>query len=283
MNNNCYSIAGVTLEIRSENDIRQSGMLYKFLCEKTEPDLTVRLISGKPLPEADGQLLFDDERRSVFEKDGETKSYCRYFNAAEKRYLPYSCLVGNGKDYTLHLDYNGGEVWDTMMLDALDFPNLLLSFGAAVMHCSFIIKDGKAILFTADKQVGKSTQAALWEKYANAKIINGDRAVIKWENGSLYAYGIPFCGSSDICENEKAPVAAIVELSQGKSNELSALSPAAAFRCILGKLTYHTKDISKARLAADIAAFAAEKNVYHLSCLPDEGAVKLLEEELWKR
>ena len=283
MKSNWYSIAGVTLEIQSESEIRQSGMLYKFLCEKTEPDLSVRLIGGKPLPETDGRLLFSDERRSVFEKDGETKSYCRYFNAAENRYVPYSCLVGNRKEYSLYLDYNGGEVWDTMMLDALDLPNILLSFGAAVMHCSFVVKDGKAILFTADKQVGKSTQASLWEKYANAKIINGDRAAIKRENGSLYAYRVPFCGSSDICENEKVPVAAIVELSQGRSNELSVLSPSAAFRCILGKLTYNVQDKDKAQRAADMAEFASERNVFHLSCLPDEGAVKRLEEELWKR
>ncbi len=198
MKSNWYSIAGVTLEIRSESEIQQNGRLYQFACDACEPDIFVRLISGKPLPETDGQLLFTDGRRTVFEKDGERRSYCRYFDALEKRYVPYACLIGTEKEYTLYLNYNGGEVWDTMMLDALDFPDILLSFGAAVMHGSFIIKNGKAVLFTADKQVGKSTQAALWEKYAGAKIINGDRAAIRQENGKLYAYGIPYCGSSDI-------------------------------------------------------------------------------------
>ncbi|MGN0468963.1 MAG: hypothetical protein ACI4GY_09590, partial [Acutalibacteraceae bacterium] len=124
--------------------------------------------------------------------------------------------------------------------------------------------------------------ANLWKKYAGAKIINGDRAAIRIKNGVLYACGVPFCGSSDISENEEAPVSAIVELSQGQKNVLSVLPQASAFRCILGKLSYQIKDRDKAEKAADIAAFASKTKVYHLSCLPDEGAVRLLEEELWK-
>lgn len=283
MVSNYYSIADVVLKTESKMPIQSNGMLKNFAVEKTNPDVTVRILTDKPLPESGNRLLFHEERRAMYERNGARLHYCCYFDAMKKTYVPYSCLVEKDGNHELYICYENGKIWDTMVLDALDFPNILLSFGAAVMHCSFVIKDAKAILFTADKQVGKSTQATLWQQYADARIINGDRAAIKMKNGVLYAFGVPFCGSSDISENGQAPVAAIVELSQGKENELSALSPAAAFRCILGKLSYHIRDREIAEKAADIAAAASKADVYHLSCLPDEGAVRLLEEEIWKR
>lgn len=283
MNSSYYVIADVVLKITSDTPIQNNGALKKFSVEKTIPDVSVHIITDHALPESGNHLLFREERRAVYEKNGERLHYCCYFDAIKKRYVPYSCLVGKNGSYALYIRYENGKIWDTMVLDALDFPDILLSFGAAIIHSSFIIKDGKAILFTADKQVGKSTQASLWQQYAGAKIMNGDRAAIKRKDGALYAFGVPFCGSSDICENGQAPVAAIVELSQGKENRLYPLSPPQAFRCILGKLSYHVRDREKAQKAADIAAAASESNVYHLSCLPDEGAVRLLEEEIWKR
>lgn len=282
MIHNYYSIADITLKLESETVLQNNGMLKKFAVRETAPDVTVRICRVNALPESGNNLLYKDERRAVYEKDGRHLCYCCYFDAMTKSYVPYSCLIKKEEEYELYIRFESSELWDTMVLDALGFPDIMLSFGAAVMHCSFVIRNGKAILFTADKQVGKSTQASLWEKYAGAKIINGDRAAIRMKNNALYAFGVPFCGSSDISVNEQAPVAAIVELSKGKVNTLSALSPAAAFKCILGKLSYNINEKETAVRAADIAVLASKVPVYHLSCLPDEGAVRLLEEEIWK-
>lgn len=283
MTSSYYSIADIILKIECERTIEKNGMLSQFAVSETTPDVTVSVHSVNSLPIQAGKLVYKSERRAVYETDGQRQSYCYYFDSKKKTYVPYACLAQKDGEYELSVCFPGGKLWDTMVLDALGFPDIMLSFGAAVMHCSFVIKDGKAVLFTADKQVGKSTQASLWKKHAGAKIINGDRAALRMKNGRLYAFGVPFCGSSDISENEQAPVAAIVELSQGKENALSVLSPAVAFKCILGKLSYNTNDSKDANKAADIAVLASKESVYHLSCLPDEGAVRLLEEEIWKR
>ncbi|MDD6275824.1 MAG: hypothetical protein PUB20_03245 [Clostridia bacterium] len=275
-----YSIADVILRLDSDGLIKANGMLRKFAVSRTSADVTVRVFNTGSLPEKGEKLVYGDGRRSFYDNNGTYQMFCSYFDSALNDYVPYSCLIGSGAEYELYIKYKNGEIWDTMLLDALDFPNILLDFGAVIMHCSFIIKDGKAILFTADKQVGKSTQAALWEKYSGAEIINGDRAAVKLKGGELYAYGVPYCGSSDISENKSARIAAVVELSQSKNNAIYKLDEAAAFRCVLGKFSYNLNDMDKAVKAADMAALISRSKVYHLSCLPDESAVRLLEEEL---
>ena len=171
-----------------------------------------------------------------------------------------------------------------MIFEALDLPDLLLKSRKVILHCSFVIVNKKALLFSADKQVGKSTQAALWEKFGAGKTVNGDRAVVGEKNGKLTAWGIPFCGTSGISENSGAPVEAIVLLSQGAENTLRLLSPGEAFKDLIGKITYHQWDMKAAAAAADAVCLIAEKaKVYSFSCRPDESAVRVLEKELWRK
>ncbi|MGN0467342.1 MAG: hypothetical protein ACI4GY_01285, partial [Acutalibacteraceae bacterium] len=146
-----YNIAGVTLKIESEKPIQKSGMLFKFSCTKTKSDIDVRIILTKELPKQSGKCVFKSSRQCVFENDSIRYTYCSYFDASKKEYVYYSCLAEEKNCFRLYICFEDDKIWDTMVLDALDFPNILLSFDAAVMHCSFVIKNGKAILFTADK------------------------------------------------------------------------------------------------------------------------------------
>ncbi len=79
-----------------------------------------------------------------------------------------------------------------------------------VLHGSLVDFNGKGIIFTGPSGAGKTTQAQLWEKYAGAEIINGDMIFLhKENNGSFYAYGSPWHGSSDYCVNKKVRVEGI--------------------------------------------------------------------------
>lgn len=175
---------------------------------------------------------------------------------------------------------NSSGLWESMVFDALDLPGELLSRGTAVMHCSFIIYNGEAILFSADSGVGKSTQAELWRVCRGARVINGDRAALRVKNGVLFACGLPYCGTSKISEAAEAPVGAIILLSQGRKNELRRADTANAFRELIGKLSYNTSLSESAEKAADLALAAAQQRVYYYSCRADESAVARLEEEI---
>jgi hypothetical protein len=166
------------------------------------------------------------------------------------------------------------------MWSSVSLAQLLLSANAFFIHSSFISVNGKAVLFSAPCGVGKSTQAALWEKYRGAEIINGDKAGILVEDG-VYACGVPFCGTSGICKNKTFPLGAIVLLSQAETNSVRRLSGVEALQGIMSNI-YLDFIVPHERLKCTdiIIELLSGVPVFSFGCTPDENAVKALEEAL---
>lgn len=141
------------------------------------------------------------------------------------------------------------------------------------------------ILFMAPSGMGKSTQAALWERYGGGEIVNGDRALLSFdESGRLLAHGYPACGSSDICLDRTRPVRLIVTLEQGAENAVTRLSVAAATRAVFAATLQYRWDAWETERALELAArVAASVPVLHLSCRLDQGAVEVVREYLGER
>lgn len=159
----------------------------------------------------------------------------------------------------------------------------LLQREASVLHASFVEHQGRAILFTAPSQTGKSTQADLWQKYAGAEIINGDRVLVKQRDGIWYAFGYPCCGSSHICVNKAFPIQAVVVLEQGSDNRVSELSAAEKLRALVAATEVYIWDEAELNHAFRIAeAFIDRVPVCRLSCRPDADAVYTLQKYLQK-
>ncbi len=166
------------------------------------------------------------------------------------------------------------------MWSSLSLAQLLLSANAFFIHSSFISVNGKAVLFSAPCGVGKSTQAALWEKYRGAEVINGDKAGILVEGG-VYACGVPFCGTSGICKNKTFPLGAIVLLSQAESNSVRRLSGTEALQGIMSNIYLDfIAPYERLRCTDLIIELLSAVPVFSLGCTPDEDAVKALEEAL---
>lgn len=274
-----YKIGDCVIALESDGKIGDSRLYSKFLSNE-KADITVKIVRGA-LPPAEGRLLFCNNLRKVYSSGSLRYTYCSYFNSSADCYTEFACRLSGGEQETLFVNY-AGELWDKMIFEALDLPDLLLKGRKVILHCSFVYVNKKALLFSADKQVGKSTQAALWKKFGAGKTVNGDRAVIGEKGGRLTAWGIPFCGTSGISENVEAPVEAIVLLSQGVKNALRLLPPGEAFKGLIGKISYHQWDMQAAAAATDAVCLIADKaKVYGFSCLPDESAVRVLEKELW--
>ena len=68
-----------------------------------------------------------------------------------------------------------------------------------ILHASYILYRGEAILFSAPSGTGKSTQAAFWKEHRGAEIINGDRVLVIKRDGVFYACGVYVSGTSGIC------------------------------------------------------------------------------------
>lgn len=170
-----------------------------------------------------------------------------------------------------------------LALRILDIPYQMPKYGGVFLHASYIEVNGQAILFTAPKQTGKSTQAALWEKHRGAKVINGDRALLRKLDGVWCACGSPYCGTSGICLDRTLPLRAVVVLGQAKENRVQRASVREAMAAFLDGCSFRTWDRTQVeQVITLIEQMITQVPVIRLDCVPDESAVCALEEFLWK-
>lgn len=147
-----------------------------------------------------------------------------------------------------------------------------------LMHASAVEYEGQGIVFTAASGVGKTTQAELWAKYKNAKILNGDKVFLKQEEDGIYAWGSPWKGSSPYACNEQAKLRAIVVLEQAEENSIQKLNVLESMQYFVPHIFYPCWD---ERCEQSVLTFLdkllGETEVYLMKCRPDETAVELLE------
>lgn len=175
-----------------------------------------------------------------------------------------------------------GKISAKNALEESGIFRMLAEHGGVVLHSSYIITQrGEALLFSAPSGTGKSTQAELWRSYAGAKVINGDRALVKAENG-VTANGILFSGTSGISENVTAPLRTIVLLRQSEKNEIRSVSGKEAFMRLLPQCSYYPDEEENLRIVTGILAeIISAVPVYDFGCVPDESAVSALSEVLY--
>lgn len=271
-----YSFGDCKIEIRSESEIVKDGNYSKFLADFETPDYVFNVVKVKDLPEKLGKCVYKNEKISMYIGDVSRK-YKSGFDLKAKGYIDFSCLENNEE---LYISYPG-DITEFAVFEGIDLVSLLLQKNIGVLHCSYIEFEGEAILFAGDKQVGKSTQAALWEKYKGVNVLNGDRAGVFEDNGKIYACGVPYCGTSGICHNKKLPVKAIVALSKGSENVVSKPSPFESVMFIAGRFSHNYWDESTAEMTFAIAEnICKNTTVLSYSCLKDETAVNFLEDVL---
>ena len=276
MKSKFYSIAGIRLRADSEREIADSRLYEAFCAPEGGCDVRVAVREG-PLPERAGRLVSHKDGRSFYVDGDRAVMFSSYPDWGGEK--PYACREGTDDRIVLTVDYPDG-LWDAMLFHALNLPELFAQRGFFMLHCSFVICRGEAVLFCAGKGVGKSTQAALWKKYRRAEIVNGDRALLGLSEDGLTAFGTPYCGSSEIALNRSAPVKAVVLIEQGPRNEICRCEGASAFIRILSQLSF--EDYQKEKAVDFATGVCAGVPVYAMKCLPEESAVSLLEERLWK-
>lgn len=196
---------------------------------------------------------------------------------------PFACVRhAQGRLYGEYLQDKASELrFSSNLCDLLSIETLLLLHDGFLLHASFIDIGGAALLFSAPSGTGKSTQAALWQRYMGARIINGDRAALRYINGAWHACGLPYAGSSQICHDADLPCRAIVILRQAKENRLMRLSAREAVPALYPELSVHEWEKAQVEAAASLLLnLLRDIPVYRLDCLPDEGAVRLLAKEL---
>ena len=119
----------------------------------------------------------------------------------------------------------------------------LPTYDAFVMHGSVIAVDGEAYIFTAKSGVGKTTHTRLWlKKFGDrAHVLNGDKPIIRFIDGTPYACGTPWRGKENYGVNEKLRLAGIVFFGRGVENKTYSVEKEDAFFTLSGQI-YRSRD-----------------------------------------
>ena len=214
-------------------------------------------------------------------------------NGFEKRYLyikgdriPYAVSVEKDSSHSViyvseKYLYHFKDT-DSMFISLLSLERRLQEKNEFILHSSFIMYNNEAVLFTAPSGTGKSTQAELWKRYRNARVINGDRTVLSIKGNTLYASGSPHCGSSGITENASFPVKAVVMLSQAKYNSVCRASFTDNALSLFKEITvnYHNDSFFNKAMNMTENIFSLT-DVYLLKCNISEDAVTCLYDALY--
>lgn len=274
----CYVFGGVTFALESDVPFDPVGMCSPFACGNVAADHTVGVTYSAVLPCVPAGAM----KSGIITRwyDGGARHTLRLYDASVRLRFSYAVNRGQRTDVVFAESYRG-TVTSRAIFEAAGLFELLADAGMPVLHSSYIISDGYAILFSGPSGIGKSTQAALWEKYRGAVTVNGDRTLIDPAAGT--ANGIFYAGTSGICKNITAPLRAVVILRRGGHTELRRAEPREAFKAILCQSAYYSWDpVSVDRMTELAARVVNGTEIFCMDCPPDRDSVLMLDDELRK-
>ena len=274
MHSKVYKICELYIKIKTPEELSDDGSYGLFVSKEEKADATAEFYFVDSLPSPKGRLIARSLESLTYDNDGEIECFYRegegYYalrrtsGLLSKIYLP-SCYKN--------------KLWTRVAFTLLGIEELSAAHNMAIMHASFIKYKGRAILFTAPTETGKSTQAELWRLNADSEIINGDKAMLYFKDRALVG-GLPYCGSSKICKNEILPIGAIVRLGQAKENQLTRLYDMQAFSAVFKGLYRPARPELNASIMELSQKISAEVPVFWLDCVPDKTAVEILKREI---
>ncbi len=116
--------------------------------------------------------------------------------------------------------------------------NVILKYhNGFFLHCSCLMYENEAYIFTAKSGTGKSTHSRLWREVFSDKVtmINDDKPIIRLIDDTFYIYGTPWNGKHSISNNIKAPIKAIFYLHQANHNKATLCDPVSAISKLLSQ------------------------------------------------
>lgn len=206
------------------------------------------------------------------------EGYIRNYRAlTEENGCQVACLHRNNQKHelyypTLKWDYYSKELH---LLHLIGIEEVLLKHKALLLHSSVVKMGENAVLFSGPSGIGKSTQAKLWEKHLGAKVINGDRCVIRKKGNAFWGSGSPWSGTSGIYSKKQAPIKGIFILKQASENSVRRLG-IEAFKALYSQCIVNTWNRSFMEQITELLSGLLELvPIYELACRPDQEAVEL--------
>lgn len=270
----CISFSGITIRFLLPTPADLPEELSAFLCDDpgdVDAEYEICLIREPLCP---GTPLIHVERGIEFYKTKE--GWLRiYTPLIEEDGCQVACLLCSDSRNKLFYPASRWDFYASRLscIHLIGIEVLLLQHDALLLHSSVVRLKDKAVLFSGPSGAGKSTQAALWQQYLGAEIINGDRCVISKRPDGFYGGGSPWSGTSRIYHRAQAPIAGIFLVHQSPENSVQRLG-ITAFPALFSQTVINSWDSPfMDRMTALFADLMAQVPVYRLNCRPDQDAV----------
>lgn len=276
-----YRIADIVLHVVFDFVFpAKDSYMREFLVEPCEPDYTLRFCQTDSIPSfmEKTPVFVGEIAKFHYYQNQDGMEAC--FHIHDGYYHAVTILgTDSGVCHYLSVEWLKEEIDRGNHLENFFcIEKLLMRFDAMILHSCHIQKDGQAILFTAPSGTGKSTQGELWKTYRGAEIINGDRTIIRKRNGIWYAYGAPFCGTSNIHLNRQEPIKAIVVLRQASEDYVEQIYGHSAFSAIYSELTINSwNEVFVQKALNWTSELLEEVKIYRFLCTKNPEAVDVLE------
>lgn len=249
--------------------------------EKQEHSIQINLHTIDNIPTPDGTKCPSPQEHPVWINGTKVSRLSwDYFRKEPHMRTDYDLLAPDRLNCYVRSEYLHWAITEKYLWAGVGLQYILLHQSHLIFHASYINVHGNGIIFVAPSGTGKSTQAALWEKYRGAEIINGDKACVKVSD-SPTVHGIPFDGTSGICKDVSCPLCGIVLLEQAKDNSVTILPSAMAIQALFSNVFVDRSIPQEWNRALELIIKLIEKvPVFLLKCTPDERAVEALEQTL---
>ena len=209
------------IQLISEVPLSVTDEIRTFCTDTGQADITVYVRVMKQKFRLPQRMVGEDLLLEYYYENG-------YFLAAAKRGTKGSAAVTvYTPDFSEIVFYLNEEEFPGMIrrvskiLQLFPVRQVLAKYQSLVLHSSRILTGGKAVIFTAPSQTGKTTQARLWNQYTDAEIVSNDRTLIQKEERAFYTTGYPVDGSDPVYSSRKLLPGAVVVLRQGVENQVA--------------------------------------------------------------
>lgn len=274
--------SGITVQFRLPGPIELPDHFAALRCPDTQrPDqrYTLELLT-EPLMPREPMLRSIGEARIYHTEKGWLHIYPAL---GDGNGCQVACLFCPDGNHTVYYPASRWEeysrVWSCTHLICGEL--LLLRQNAVLLHSSCVLYREQAVLFSGPSGAGKSTQARLWQKHLDARILNGDRTVIRKTPDGFYGGGSMWGGSDRLFSPDHAPIAGIVLVEHGAEDRLERLGYE-AFKPLLTQTVVNSWDPDfMARALQLLSELMDTVPIYRLSCRPHREAVELVRDTLF--
>ncbi len=251
------------------------------------PDVTYSIVlteDALPKHPCGYSSVYTDSLFGIFEKDGKE---LRRFSVAKNGGCDYVYLTKSDvckNSYTLTMSHRCGELMKDSyrFINMFSIENILLEKNGIMLHSVVMSHKGKAVLLSAPSGTGKTTHSRIWQRLYGAEILNGDKALIRKQNGIYYAYGSPYTGSSGLNINKGEPIAAIAVLRQSKTNSITELTPRQAYSAIYGETTVNVwSEHFVSKVSDTVFDIASSVPTVQLNCNMENEAAEILHRHIF--